>query len=138
LARYTVDANVVVNRLLPRGALAAQAFFDDLSALDELYAAQVLLPECTSVLHVQVFEGRVTRDEGQLLLAAMLQIPFSLVDSSQQFARAFELADRFQHRKGYDLQYVAVAEMTRSTLVTGDRGSIHAAREIGVQVRIIR
>jgi predicted nucleic acid-binding protein len=138
LARYTVDANVVVNRLLPRGALAARAFFDDLSSLDELYAAQVLLPECTSVLHVEVFEGRVTRDEGRLLLATMLQIPFSLVESPQQFARAFELADRFQHRKGCDLQYVAVAEQTRSTLVTGDRGSIHAAREIGVPVLVIQ
>lgn len=137
MARYTVDANVVINRLLPGGASVARDFFDELGSLDELYAAQVLLPECTSVLNVEVFERRVTRDEGRLLLATLLEIPFNLVDSPLQFARAFELADRFQQRKGYDLQYVAVAEMTRSTLVTGDRGSIHAAREIGVTVKVI-
>ena len=39
--------------------------------------------------------------------------------------------------KAYDMQYLAVAELTQSTLVTRDRGLRHAAMQIGVPVRFL-
>ena len=67
----------------------------------------------------------------------MLQLPLRLVDTASQFQRAFELAERFHHRKSYDMQYFAVAELAQAEIVTLDRGLRHAAADIGVPVRFL-
>ena len=93
-------------------------------------AAQVLLPECTSVIRVEVFEAIVTSAEGDWLIRQLVQLPLRLVDDPEQFSRAFELAGRFRHRKAYDMQYLAVAEIVGAELVTLDGGLRHAANTI--------
>jgi predicted nucleic acid-binding protein len=125
---------VLVSRLLLGRQSPVHSFFEQLATSDEMFAAQVLLPECTSVIRVEVFEARVTSAEGDRLIRQLVQLPLRLVDDPAQFSRAFELAGRFRHRKAYDMQYLAVAEIVGAELVTLDGGLRHAANTIGVTV----
>jgi predicted nucleic acid-binding protein len=137
LPRYTIDTNVVINWLVSRSS-PAEAFFAGLTQEDELISPFLLIPECTSVLREEVFARRLRHDEAQDHLQTLLNLPVTLFVSPRQFLRALDLAEQFQHQKAYDMQYVSVAELAEATLVTGDRGPLHAAREIGVPVLVIR
>jgi predicted nucleic acid-binding protein len=68
----------------------------------------------------------------------LIALPMETVTALEQFNRANDLARRFQHRKAYDMQYLAVAEIARAELVTADRGLRHAADAIGVPARLLR
>ena len=137
MARYTVDANVVINWLMSR-VDNAETFFKALTEQDELVSPLLLLPECTSVLREEVFARRLRQEEARDHLETLLSLPLTVFQSFEQFSRALDLSERFQHQKAYDMQYVSVAELAEATLVTGDRGPLHAARAIGVPVLVIR
>ena len=121
--------------LLNQRVPSVEGFWASVVADDELLAAQLLLPECTSVLRRTVFTGNLSPQSGAEALALALGIQWSLVTDERQFPRAFDLAATFQHKKAYDMQYLAVAEITGSTLVTRDRGMRHAANQNAVPVR---
>ena len=95
-------------------------------------------PECTSVIRKEVFQRRIRYERGEELVRHLTQLPIRIAGSTWQFTRAYELAARFQHKRAYDMQYLAVAELEGADLVTVDRGLRHAAREIGVPVTYLR
>src|SRR5215217_4994341 len=64
---FLVDANVIVGWLLSRPAPVA--FVERLRTEDDLLAARLLLPECTSVLRAEVYEDRIQPRDAQRLLA---------------------------------------------------------------------
>ncbi len=101
---------------------------------DELVGAPLLLAECTSLIRREIFDRRLEHDLGTRRLDILLNLPLRIVDSRVQYSRAIELARQFQHRRAYDMQHLAVAEMERAELATFDRGLRHAARELGVPV----
>jgi predicted nucleic acid-binding protein len=138
LTSYALDANVILRWLFPAESVLIDDFMDSLTDEDELLGALVLIPECTAVLRSEVFDRRLRHEEAQSLLDRLLTLPLHLSESRNQFVRALDLAHRFQHRKAYDMQYLAVAEMEGADLVTTDRGLRHAAQEIGVPVRFLQ
>ncbi len=77
-------------------------------------------------------------EDAASLLGRVIDMPFQVSESSEQFSGALELAQRFHHRNAYDMQYLAAAEVANAEIVTLDRGLRHAAEEIGVKVRFIR
>lgn len=129
------DANVLIGWLWARRT--AQDFVAQLTTSDDVFAAQILLPECTSVIRTAAFQRRIGREQAQGMLARLTAFPLQMVDSTQQFTRALELAERFQRRNTYDMQYLAVAELMDAEIVTLDGGMRHAAEDIGVQVRFL-
>ena len=135
MARFVPDANVLLGWLWAHPI--AETFIGELEASDEVFATQILLPECASAISAAVFHRRLRRTDGQTLLTRLADFPLQPVDSHQQFARALDLADRFQHRNSYDMQYVAVAELMDAQIVTMDRGVRHAAEAVGVGVRFL-
>jgi predicted nucleic acid-binding protein len=135
LARYVTDANVLIGWLL--ALPAAESFVGQLTTGDDVFAAQILLPECTSVIRSAAFDRRVDQVEAREMLSRLTAFPLQLVAAHQQFMRALELAQRFQHRNAYDMQYLAVAELMDAELVTLDGGMRHAAEEAGVPVRLL-
>lgn len=96
------------------------------------------MAECTSILRREVFDRRIDHEQAHLRLDILLSLPVRIVDSRVQYSRAFELARRFQHRKAYDMQHLAVAEIENAELATLDRGLRHAAREMGVPLVLPR
>ena len=102
-----------------------------------MVCAQVFLPECTSTVHEKVFLGQLTQSEGMTLVDQMLRLPLRLSESPHQFRRAMELAHQRRMLKSYDMQYVAVAEIEKCTMVTLDGGVYQAAIEIGVSATLL-
>jgi predicted nucleic acid-binding protein len=137
--RFCPDANVLV-ALLVREVHSSNvlAFWDSLTADDEMVGAQLLLPECTSAIREKVSQGELTHDEAVLLMDRLIQLPIRISNASGQFTMALELAYRTNRRKAYDMQYVAVAQAERGQLVTLDGGPYQAAIEIGVPARLLR
>jgi predicted nucleic acid-binding protein len=131
---YVLDTNVVVAWLFPAPLSDAEPFFRQLRGIDELLGAPLLLSETTSVVRREVFDRHLAYERAQEKLREFMSLPLRVVHTSDQYLRAFQLATRFQHRKAYDMQHLAVAESERAALVTFDRGLRHAAREIGVQL----
>jgi predicted nucleic acid-binding protein len=129
LTAYTLDTNVVIGWLFRRAD--AERFFDELITADTLVAAPLLLAECTSVIR-EVFDRRLREDTGSERLSIVLALPVRIIESKLQYVRAMELARQFRRRNAYDTQHLAVAEAERATLVSFDRGHLHAARQLGV------
>ena len=115
-----------------------RAFWTRLTSTDELVAAMLLIPECTSVLRVKAYEGSITQPEALRGVAQMLALPLRISSDQRQFTRAVEMAARTRRRKAYDMQYVAVAELEQAEIVTIDGGVRQAALELGVPVRLLR
>jgi predicted nucleic acid-binding protein len=102
-----------------------------------MIGAPLLLSECTSVIRREVFDRRIDHSLGVARLQILLDLPLRLVTAPEQFPRALELARQFQHRRAYDMQHLACAELADAELVTLDRGLSHAADRIGVPVRFL-
>ena len=54
-----------------------------------------------------------------------------LAPSPELHLRAWYWADRLNHSKTYDAQYVALAELERADLWTADRRLANGARQVG-------
>jgi predicted nucleic acid-binding protein len=135
LARYVLDANVIVGWLLARPG--PTEFVAGLTTADDLVAAQLLLPECTSTLRSEVYDRRIEPIDAERLLGRVFELPLRLTESPRQFTRALELAHRFRRRNAYDMQYLAAAELSNCEIVTMDRGLRYAAEDIGVPVQFV-
>ena len=55
-----------------------------------------------------------------------------LAPSLELHVRAWYWADRLNHSKTYDVQYIALAELERADLWTADRRLANGARQAGV------
>jgi predicted nucleic acid-binding protein len=138
VALYALDASVVLALFLKEDQSLVNEFWMSLTPDDQVFGAQVLLPECTSVIQENVFKGRMTVGEGETAVADLIALPITTTVEREQFPRAVALAERFRRVKAYDMQYLAIAEMTGSELVTIDGGMRQAAMEIGQRVRFLR
>ena len=138
MAVYALDANVLVSWILPSGRTSAVEFLDGTSDRDILIGSHLLLAECTSVLRTEVFGKRLLHEEALTFIEQVLGLALVIETHPRIYPRALELARRFQHKKAYDMQYLALAETTGAELVTMDRGLRHAATQIGVRVRFLR
>jgi predicted nucleic acid-binding protein len=137
VAIYALDANVLVSWVLPSGRTSAVEFFDTTSDGDTLIGSHLLLAEFTSVLRTEVFGRRLLHEEAIGFIEEVLGLALVIETHPRIYPRALELARRFQHKKAYDMQYLALAETTGAELVTMDRGLRHAATQVGVPVRFL-
>jgi len=140
VARYVLDANVVVavvgleqtrNELVDR-------FWREVTTVDLLIGPQLLIPECASAIRTKVFDKLISEDIAIRWMRLVLRLPITVNQDDRQFFRAIELAGGGQRRKAYDMQYLATAELTESTLVTLDAGLRQRALEIRHPVRFLR
>ena len=138
MARYAVDASVVLARLLYENYVLVNQFWSDIGPSDEIIGAQMLLPECTSVLRESTFASRITPDEAHEALRDLISLPIITSVKLEQFTRALELAERFGKAKAYDMQYLAIAELEAIPLVTIDGGLRQSAIELRHPVRFLR
>jgi len=53
------------------------------------------------------------------------------------YLRALEFARLLGQAKAFDVQYVAVADVQRATLVTADSGMHHAALRLGISAKLL-
>ncbi len=136
---FCLDASVVLNWLLPqRQTQAVQEFIVDcLRKGERLVAPPLLFSESTSVLRRYVHGGVLLHDEAAAALSDLLALPLATVHQPLVYFRALEFARLLGHAKAYDVQYVAVADVQRATLVTADSGMYHGALRLGVSANLL-
>ena len=136
---YCVDASAVVAWLLHAQVTGPiEDFWTGLrDGVDEVLGPQLLYPECTSVIREQVGKGEISHEYAMRLADQLFALPIRISRTTVQFTRALELADRFQRKKAYDMQYLAVAQLHDAELLTLDRGLFDAASRLGVPARLL-
>lgn len=138
MARYVIDASAALAFVLREGNSEADMFWFGLNPDDELTGAQILVPECTSVIREHVYYSQITREEGEGALSDLLAFRIRVNLDERQFSRSLELAAQSRRVKAYDMQYLAVAELEGLELVTADNGLRQAATNIKHPVRFLR
>lgn len=137
--RYSPDASVLLAWLLREDrSPQVREFWTGLTTDDEIVAAMLLLPECTSVLREKAAIGELQHGECQQLVGEMLELPVAVSAARGQFSRAVEMAERTGRVKAYDMQYLAAAEVESCTIVTIDGGMRQAAIEFGLPILFLR
>ena len=118
-----VDASVVIDWIAPGVATNAPAvkLLDRLARISaEIVGPRLLLEEVSNALITGVRRRRwsgAAADGSHSLLA---RLPIRVRDDQRDLDRAWELARRHDNHPIYDMIYVALAERTRTELITAD------------------
>ncbi len=118
-----VDASVIVDCVAPRVSVTSPAITTLRRLADEgqeLAAPRLLIEEVANALLTGLRRSRWSGPEADAAFEQLRRLPIRLIDDERDLGRAWELARRFDDHPIYDMLYVAVAERTRSVLVTAD------------------
>lgn len=91
----------------------------------DLAAPDLLVPEFGNVLWKKLRRGEVRRDEAFEIVAALGEVPLTIVASTDLLAPALEIAAAYG-RTVYDALYVALAVARDCVLVTADERLVAA------------
>jgi len=118
-----VDASVVVDWVAP-GVDPTSPTMTVLQRLvgaqDELAAPHLLLEEIANALLAGVRRRRWSGRAADAAFRRLRDMPVRLVEDDRDISRAWDLSRRYDNHPIYDMLYVALAERTRSLLVTAD------------------
>ena len=118
-----VDASVVIDWIAPGVAATAPAvkLLDRLARRSaEIVGPRLLFEEVSNALITGVRRRRwsgAAADSSHRLLA---RLPIRVPDDQRDLDRAWELARRYDNHPIYDMIFVALAERTRTELITAD------------------
>lgn len=108
-----IDASAAVQASLPSDGFA---FLDQ----EELVAPALLWSEVPSVLHEMAWRGTVSRELGRAALERFLAAPIGARRHARLTPEAWRIADELGWAKTYDAEYVALAHLLSSRLLTLD------------------
>ena len=118
-----VDASIVVDLVAP-GADPASTAMATLARLagsgEDLTAPRLLREKVSNALLTGIRCQRWSGAEADRAYQRLRVLPVRLVDDLRDLNRAWDLSRRYDNHPLYDMLYVAVAERTRSVLVTAD------------------
>ena len=131
-----VDANVILRAFFPDEEQAqAQALIrNHVAGRIRLVAPTLILHKVTNAVVQAVRRERITDADGEAILTAFGGLDIELEPVTWQ--QMLPLALRFD-RSAYDAAYLALAEMRREPLVTGDLRLYNAVRDYLNTVRWI-
>ena len=131
MSGYVLDASVAVTALTEPGSDAA----DLLAGTDAVFQAPSIFDvEVISALGGLVRGGKYDRTAADELIADLIILPVERWHTSSFLPRIWELRENLTP---CDAAYVALAEMTGATLLTGDE-RIAAAPAARCKIRIIK
>jgi predicted nucleic acid-binding protein len=115
-----VDASVAVEYLIAISLSApAQALFRATVDRDvELWAPDLLYPECVSAMRRLYRLRAITRTAAETAVGRLVQLPLTISGTRDFTARAWQLRDTVTP---YDACYAALAETLEAPFITADR-----------------
>jgi predicted nucleic acid-binding protein len=120
---HVVDASVVIKWFVDEvHAASARRLQEDQY---ELFAPDLLWPECGNILWKKVRRGELTLDEARLIWGGLEQQPISAFQSRLVLDLALEVAFD-TNRTVYDSCYLALAMLIGCQLVTADQKLFNA------------
>ena len=123
---HVIDASVVIKWFVDEiHAEAAQRLQEDQY---ELFAPDLLWPECGNILWEKVRRGELTLDEACLIRGGLEQQPISTFPSRLILEPALEVAFDVS-RTVYDSCYLALAMLLDCQLVTADQKLFNALQD---------
>jgi predicted nucleic acid-binding protein len=111
VAKFVVDCGVVLH-------LADEGI--EVPAEHKLLAPTLLRSQTLSALHEAVHGGEMQRDAALDRLARIWAMPIRLLGDAVLRRRAWDLAEQLGWAETYEAEYVALAQLQKSTLVTLD------------------
>lgn len=134
-----VDASAALAWLLPyqQSAHVRRAWLHLLASGEGLLAPPLFLAECTSAIREASFDGTLTPAGAAEAVAALVELPVTLVMDRSIYGRALDLATRFRLRRAYDTQYLAAAEIEKCELLTLDSSMYQHALELGIRAEFL-
>jgi predicted nucleic acid-binding protein len=111
VAKFVVDCGVVLR--LAREEL-------EVSAKHKLLAPTLLRSQTLSTLHEAVHRGDLSAEKAREQLARINAMPIRLLGDAVLRRRAWDLAEQLGWAETYDAEYVALAQVQKSTLVSSD------------------
>jgi predicted nucleic acid-binding protein len=120
-----VDASVVVDWVAPRASLTspAQQLLTGLAERDEeVISPRLMREEVGNALLSGLRRGRWTGAEADRAFEDLCNLPVAVVDDVRDLDHAWDLSRRYDDHPIYDMLYIALAQRTRSILITADDG----------------
>lgn len=118
-----VDASVVVDWVSPEASDATPSvrLFNRLGLRGaEVLAPRLLFEEVSNALISGIRRHRWSGAAADSSHELLLRLPLRIVDDQRDLVRGWELARRYDNYPIYDMIYVALAERTRTELITAD------------------
>lgn len=118
-------------------ALAASAVRDGFKRLpDQLVAPSLMWSEATSALHELLWRGQVEAQDALATLARLETCPVERHDPALLQRAAWEMAEELGWAKTYDAEYLALARLLETQVVTLDARLRRGADRLGLVVDI--
>ncbi len=118
-----VDASVVIDWISPDASASTPSvrLFNRLSLRgSELLGPRLLFEEISNALISGIRRRRWNGAAADASQELLLRLPVHIADDHRDLVRAWELARRYDNHPVYDMIYVALAERTRTELITAD------------------
>ncbi|MEP6985649.1 MAG: type II toxin-antitoxin system VapC family toxin [Chloroflexota bacterium] len=133
-----VDANILIAFGLadePLHTQANQILSAWQSAGEHLTAPRLFRSEITAVVRKVVYQGRMTPEQGRVMLAQLLIYPVEFHEDDALLKEAYELAVRFNRPRAYDSQYMALADRLQCDFWTADERLINSTQSQFIHIR---
>ncbi|MDO8689133.1 MAG: type II toxin-antitoxin system VapC family toxin [Dehalococcoidia bacterium] len=129
--RVCVDASLAVMLLLPEPLSdRAKSLWRSWSDLGiDMVTAPLFFAEVTSVLREHVFFRRLDPEVAEDAFQAFREMDIATVYPPDLQPQAWAIAKKYNQRRTYDAQYLAVATALGCELWTGDRKLVNAVNE---------
>jgi predicted nucleic acid-binding protein len=139
LDRVCVDASLALTWLL---SIEEDEIADKLRRQWQKDKVKLICPpvfhaEVTSVLREEVFFKRLSAAEGEEAFSLYADIPVAVIADMAIYRTAWELAKKYNLPRTYDMQYLAVAELTDCELWTLDKKLVNAVRGKNKRVKLV-
>lgn len=124
---------LVVDATVALGACTVENGFAELPD-DDFVAPRLMWSEARSVLHEQLWRGRVELDDAERTRSRLEHCPVRHRDHRRLGEEAWQLADQLGLAKTYDCEYLALARLLACRVVTLDGRLRRGAERLGLVV----